>query len=154
MQVVLSSQPESLVVPDGLESVIRTVLNKTAEVYDLSPQTEVSILFTDNATIHSLNRDYRGKDMPTDVLSFALNEGDEPTIIDGPPENLLGDIIISLEKAAEQAAEYGHSLEREVAFLTLHGLLHLLGYDHETEDDRAEMRQEEEAVLGLLGIGR
>ncbi|MDF2501375.1 MAG: metalloprotease ybeY, partial [Anaerosporomusa subterranea] len=134
--------------------VIRTVLNKTAEVYDLSPQTEVSVLFTDNATIHSLNRDYRGKDMPTDVLSFALNEGDEPMIIDGPPENLLGDIIISLEKAAEQAAEYGHSQEREVAFLTLHGLLHLLGYDHETEDDRAEMRQEEEAVLGLLGIGR
>jgi probable rRNA maturation factor len=154
MQVVLSSQPESLVVPDGLEAVIRTVLNKTAEVYDLSPQTEVSVLFTDNATIHSLNRDYRGKDMPTDVLSFALNEGDEPMIIDGPPENLLGDIIISLEKAAEQAAEYGHSQEREVAFLTLHGLLHLLGYDHETEDDRAEMRQEEEAVLGLLGIGR
>ena len=154
MQVVLSSQPESLVVPDGLEAVIRTVLNKTAEVYDLSPQTEVSVLFTDNATIHSLNRDYRGKDMPTDVLSFALNEGDEPTIIDGPPENLLGDIIISLEKAAEQAAEYGHSQEREVAFLTLHGLLHLLGYDHETEDDRAEMRKEEEAVLGLLGIGR
>lgn len=154
MQVVLSSQPESLVVPDGLEAVIRTVLNKTAEVYDLSPQTEVSVLLTDNATIHSLNRDYRGKDMPTDVLSFALNEGDEPTIIDGPPENLLGDIIISLEKAAEQAAEYGHGQEREVAFLTLHGLLHLLGYDHETEDDRTEMRQEEEAVLGLLGIRR
>lgn len=154
MEVVLSSQPELLVVPDGLESVIRTVLNKTAEVYGLSPQTEVSVLLTDNATIHSLNRDYRNKDMPTDVLSFALNEGDEPTIIDGPPENLLGDIIISLEKASEQAAEYGHSQEREVAFLTLHGLLHLLGYDHETDDDRAEMRQEEENVLGLLGIGR
>jgi probable rRNA maturation factor len=154
MNIVLSSQPESLVVPDGLEAVIRTVLNKTAEVYDLTSQTEVSVLFADNATIHSLNRDYRGKDMPTDVLSFALNEGDEPAVIDGPTENLLGDIIISLEKATEQAAEYGHSQEREVAFLCLHGLLHLLGYDHETEADRAEMRREEEAVLSLLGIGR
>jgi probable rRNA maturation factor len=154
MEIVLSSQPESLIIPDGLEAVIRTILDKTAEVYDLSPQTEVSILLTDNETIHSLNRDYRGKDMPTDVLSFALNEGDEPVIVDGPTEELLGDIIISLEKAAEQAVEYGHSQEREVAFLTLHGLLHLLGYDHETEEDKTEMRREEEHVLGLLGIGR
>jgi rRNA maturation RNase YbeY len=114
MEIVLSSQPESLIIPDGLEAVIRTTLDKTAEVYDLSPQTEVSILLTDNETIHSLNRDYRGKDMPTDELSFALNEGDEPVIVDGPTEELLGDIIISLEKAVEQAAEYGHSPEREV----------------------------------------
>lgn len=154
MEIRLSRQPESLVVSDTLESVIHTVLNKTAEVYDLTPQTEVSVLLTDNATIHSLNCQYRGKDMPTDVLSFALDEGDEPAIIDGPPENLLGDIIISLEKATEQAAEYGHSQEREVAFLTLHGLLHLLGYDHETEADKAEMRKEEDDVLSLLGISR
>lgn len=154
MEIRLSRQPESLAISDVLESVIRTVLNKTAEIYDITPQTEVSILLTDNATIRSLNSQYRGKNMSTDVLSFALNEGDEPSIIDGPPENLLGDIIISLEKAAEQAEEYGHSQEREVAFLTLHGLLHLLGYDHETEDDKAEMRREEEYVLSLLGISR
>ena len=154
MQVVFSSQPETLTVPGDLEKVINHVLIKAAEVYEISPQTEVSVLLTDNETIHVINREYRGKDMPTDVLSFALNEGDEPEILDGPPETLLGDIIISLEKASEQAAEYGHSQEREVAFLALHGLLHLLGYDHETEAEKALMRQEEEHVLGLLGLSR
>lgn len=154
MEIVLSSQPESLVVPANLESAITAVLTKAAQVYGLPPQTEVSVLLTDNATIRMLNSEYRGKDTPTDVLSFALSEGEEPEIIDGPEQNLLGDIIISIEKAAEQAAEYGHSEEREIAFLTLHGILHLLGYDHETDEDRSEMRQEEENILHLLGIGR
>lgn len=154
MNSIISKQPESLSVPEGMETVIRTVLDKVAEVYGLSPQAEVSVLLTDNETIHVLNKDYRDKDMPTDVLSFALNEGEEPGIIDGPAEELLGDIIISIERAAEQAVEYGHSLERETAFLTLHGMLHLLGYDHETEEERHEMRQEENHVLAILGIGR
>lgn len=154
MNVLISYQPESLVVPDGFETVVGNVLAKAASVYGLTTQTEVSVLFTDNDTIQALNRDYRGKDMPTDVLSFALNEGEEPTIIDGSPASLLGDIVISLEKVAEQAALYGHSQEREIAFLCLHGVLHLLGYDHETEADKNEMRREEDAVLALLGIGR
>ena len=154
MEIVLSSQPESLPIPPGIEDIIRTVLAKTADIYELSSEIEVSVLLTDNETIHILNREYRGKDMPTDVLSFALNEGEEPAIVDGPKQTLLGDIVISLDKADEQAIEYGHSQEREVAFLALHGLLHLLGYDHETQVDRAEMRQEEDHVLSLLGIGR
>lgn len=154
MNIIVSKQPESLCVPEGFETVIRTVLAKAAEVYGLSPHAEVSVLFTDNETIHVLNKDYRDKDMPTDVLSFALSEGEEPSIIDGPEEDLLGDIIISVERAAEQAVEYGHSQEREVAFLVLHGMLHLLGYDHETEEERQEMRQEENHILALLGIGR
>ena len=154
MEIVLSRQPESLNISENLEPAIRSVLNKAAEVYGLSPQVEVSVLLTDNATIRMLNSEYRGKDMPTDVLSFALSEGEEPEIIEGPQQNLLGDIIISVEKAAEQAAEYGHSEEREIAFLTVHGMLHLLGYDHETQEERAQMRQEEEHILQLLGIGR
>lgn len=137
-----------------LEEILTAVLKKTAELYDVDARTEVSVVLVDDRYIKALNRDYRGRDYATDVLSFALNEGDEPEIIDGSPENLLGDIIISLETAARQAHDYGHSLEREIAFLTVHGMLHLLGYDHEMEEERREMRQEEEFVLGKLGITR
>ena len=133
---------------------MRKVLGKTAELYGLSEGVEVGVTFLDDAAIQELNRDYRDKDRPTDVLSFALNEGDEPKIIDAPEEELLGDILISLETTARQAEEYGHSLERELAYLTVHGMLHLLGYDHEEPADQAEMRLEEEAVLAALGIVR
>ena len=88
------------------------MLEKTAQIYDIEPHTEVSLVLSDDSYIHQLNRQYRGKDCPTDVLSFALNEGEEPEVIDGPEENLLGDIIISIETAVRQAQEYGHSLER------------------------------------------
>ncbi len=138
----------------ALEQTVAAVINKTAEVYGLAANDEVSIVLCDDPYIHALNRDYRGKDQPTDVLSFALNEGEAEQIIDGPAENLLGDIIISLDTAACQAEEYGHSLEREIAYLTVHGMLHLLGYDHEEEADKCEMRTEEEHILELLGIKR
>lgn len=137
-----------------MEQIVRSVLQKTAEVYDISVQTEVSVVLGNDQYIHELNRQYRGKDCPTDVLSFALNEGEEPEVIDAPGEVLLGDIIISIETASRQAEEYGHSLERELAYLTVHGILHLLGYDHMTEEEKSEMREEEEYVLSLLGIHR
>lgn len=137
-----------------MEQIVKSVLNKAAEVYGIEPYTEVSVVLADDEYIHQLNHQYRGKDCPTDVLSFALNEGEEPEIIDGPKVVLLGDIIISLETAARQAEEYGHSLERELAYLTVHGILHLLGYDHMIEDEKKEMRQEEEHILSLLGITR
>ena len=143
-----------MTVTPQLEEILTSVLKKTSELYDLEAQSEVSVVLVDDRYIRQLNREYRDNDYATDVLSFALNEGDEPQIIDGSPENLLGDIIISLETAVRQANEYGHSLEREVAFLTVHGMLHLLGYDHEEEADRQEMRREEEFVLGKLGITR
>lgn len=130
------------------------VLKKTAEVYEIEPNAEVSLVLADDEYIRNLNKQYRGKDCATDVLSFALNEGDEPDIVDGPAEVLLGDIVISLETATRQAAEFGHTLERELAFLTVHGMLHLLGYDHETPEEQQEMRAEEEHVLTLLGISR
>lgn len=122
-------------------------------LYELE-RAEVSVTLTNNAYIKELNAQYRNKDTATDVLSFALNEGDEPEIQGGAAVNLLGDIIISLERAKEQAQEYGHSMEREVAFLTVHGMLHLLGYDHIEESDRQEMRREEEFVLSHLEIFR
>ncbi len=137
-----------------MEQIVISVLQKTAEVYQIAPHTEVSVVLGNDEYIHGLNRQYRDKDCPTDVLSFALNEGDEPDIVDGPEEVLLGDIIISIETATRQAEEYAHSLERELAYLTIHGMMHLLGYDHMTEEDKEEMRQEEEHVLSLLGIHR
>lgn len=137
-----------------MEQTLTSVLLKTAEVHNINSSAEVSVVFADDSYIHELNLEYRGKDCPTDVLSFALDEGEEPDIVDGPEETLLGDIIISLETAARQAEEYNHSLDRELSFLTVHGMLHLLGYDHEEELDRQEMRHQEEYILSLLGIHR
>ena len=114
----------------------------------------MSITLTDDEHIRSINRDYRGIDRPTDVISFALNESEEPEMIGGPEVNVLGDIIMSLERAAEQAQEYGHSYEREVAFLTVHSMLHLLGYDHIEAEERAEMEEEQRVVMEALGIPR
>lgn len=143
-----------MIVTPQMEQIVIAVLNKAAEAYGIEPHTEVSLVLADDEYIRVLNRQYRDKDCSTDVLSFALNEGDEPLMIDGPEEVLLGDIIISLETATRQAEEYGHSLERELAYLTVHGILHLLGYDHMTEEDKKEMRKEEEYVLSFLGITR
>ncbi|MGL5514018.1 MAG: rRNA maturation RNase YbeY [Sporomusa sp.] len=140
--------------------MVTQVLNKAADVYGLERQAEVSVVLADDEYIRQLNRQYRGKDMPTDVLSFAMNEqgadDSEPDITDAPNdlEILLGDIIISLETTARQAKEFSHSLERELAYLTIHGMLHLLGYDHEEQQDKLEMRKEEEHVLSLLGSTR
>jgi probable rRNA maturation factor len=121
---------------------------------------EVGVLVADDAELHRLNRDYRGVDAPTDVLSFADDEQADaeahPTFV-RPPEvpRYLGDIAISYERVIAQAAEYGHSVERELAYLTVHGVLHLLGYDHERgENDAAEMRAREEAVMERLGLNR
>src|SRR5690606_21198778 len=110
--------------------------------------------------IRVLNRDYRGKDAPTDVLSFPLWEPEEVADIRAHPERyperplLVGDVVISVETAARQAEEYGHGLERELAYLCVHGMLHLLGYDHEDEAARAAMRAREEAILTELGLVR
>ncbi len=130
------------------------VLTEAARVLGVSPQAEVGVVFADDAYIRELNRDYRGIDAATDVLSFALDEGEEPAVQGGPAEALLGDIVISLETAERQAAEFGHGLEREMAYLTVHGMLHLVGYDHEEESAKAEMRRQEEKILAALGIVR
>lgn len=135
------------------ERVIERVCEEAALVYALGPNAEISILLCHNDYIHKLNKQYRNIDRPTDVLSFALNEGDEDGY-DGPDTALLGDIVISLEKVDEQAKEYGHSFERELAYLTIHGMLHILGYDHQTPEEKAEMRKEEEFVLQRLGYVR
>jgi probable rRNA maturation factor len=120
---------------------------------------EVSVLVTDDATLHQLNRDYRNVDAPTDVLSFAEDEESDgaPMTFVRPPDapRYLGDLAISYERVVAQAAEYGHSRARELAFLTVHGTLHLLGYDHERSDaDQAAMRAREEVIMQQLGLPR
>jgi probable rRNA maturation factor len=154
MEILLSYEDDSSYKNEEFEKIINKVLAKVSELYGLEENSEVSVVLVSDAYIHALNKKYRDKDCATDVLSFALNEGDEPEIIDGPAQNLLGDIIISIDTAKSQAEEYGHSIEREIAFLTVHGILHLLGYDHIEEADRIEMRQEEEYILTKLGINR
>ncbi len=115
---------------------------------------EVSVTLVDDAEIRALNNEHRGIDRVTDVLSFPL--GDENGFETNPETGaiLLGDIVISLERAAEQAREYGHSLRREVAFLITHSLFHLLGYDHEEKDEEKVMFEKQERVLEILNITR
>ncbi len=119
-------------------------------------QSEVSVTFVTNEMIRDINREYRGKDQPTDVISFAMEElGEGETAIIGSTEpRMLGDIIISLDRTKEQAADYGHSFERELGFLAVHGFLHLLGYDHMTEEDEKKMFSRQEEILVSLGITR
>ena len=114
---------------------------------------ELSITLTDDKNIHALNKKYRNIDKPTDVLSFAFRESDEPQILDSEFE-ILGDIIISVERAKIQAEDFGHSFLREIIFLEVHGLLHLLGYDHIEEQDRIEMEAEQRFIMDKLRIGR
>lgn len=136
---------------DELEALIRKVLTKGAELQKVSDAAEMSVLICDGPVIHELNREYRDVDAPTDVLSFALNEGED----DVPEEeNELGDIVINLDRAVEQAAEYGHSKEREMAYLAVHGFLHILGYDHYDPEEKKEMRAAEEAILSACGLER
>ena len=153
MDIIITTDPENLAVPDGLEAAVRLAAEKVAELYGLK-NAEVSVTLTDDEHIHKLNREYRGVDRPTDVLSFALTESDEPTVEGGPETEILGDLILSVERVAAQAEEYGHSLKREAAFLTVHGMLHLLGYDHIKDEDREEMEAEQRTVMDALGISR
>lgn len=153
MEITIGREPENLDVPQEDVDVVRRAVLTVGELYGVM-DAEVSVTLTDDAHIHVLNRDYRGVDRPTDVLSFALTESEEPAIIDAPCSVVLGDLVISLERAATQAEEYGHSFLRELSFLTVHGMLHLLGYDHIEEEDRLEMEEEQRHVMDVLGIAR
>lgn len=155
MDVIISREPEDLKLEPEIEEIVRNAAEVTGPLYGVE-NGEVSITLTNNEYIHELNNKYRGLDRPTDVLSFAFadSQEDEPEIEGGLETEILGDIIISVEKAQEQAKEYGHSLKRELSFLTVHGMLHLMGYDHMDEEERLEMEEEQRYVMGKLGISR
>ena len=153
MEITIGREPENLDVPQEDVDAVRRAVLTVGELYGVM-DAEVSVTLTDDAHIHVLNRDYRSVDRPTDVLSFALTESEEPAILDAPYGVVLGDLVISLERVAAQAEEYGHSVLRELSFLTVHGMLHLLGYDHIEEEDRVEMEEEQRHVMDVLGIAR
>lgn len=159
MSVLIDNRQDKVAVDSKLEALIEQVVQKALEV-EAGDDYEVSISFVDNEDIRELNKKYRDKDSSTDVLSFPLMEFEETDEdYDNEEEyvqedRLLGDIVISLEKAKEQSADYGHSFEREVAFLTVHGVLHLLGMDHEDESQEKEMMQKQENILNMLNITR
>ncbi|MBR3121367.1 rRNA maturation RNase YbeY [Oceanobacillus profundus] len=147
---------ETNTVTSDYVDLLERLLQFAADKEGISKEAEMSVNFVDNKEIQALNRNYRGKDAPTDVISFAMQESVEGEIeIVGEDMPLaLGDIVISVDKAKEQATEYEHSYERELAFLTLHGFLHLLGYDHMNKSDEAKMFKRQEEILGAFGIER
>ncbi|MGL5531329.1 MAG: rRNA maturation RNase YbeY [Culicoidibacterales bacterium] len=140
------------------EAFITQLLEKLIELEDLTTDNlELSITLLNNAQIQVINRDYREKDQPTDVISFAFEDNEDEFPIYGLGSEIprvLGDIFISLERVREQAADYGHSFERELGFLAVHGCLHLLGYDHETQAEEVEMFAKQEAVLQAFDLQR
>ena len=153
MEIAISIEPEELCIAPEDENAVRRAIETVGRLYG-AEDAEVSVTLTNDAYIHEINRMYRGVDRPTDVISFALMESEEPEIVGGDPRDVLGDLVISLERARAQAEEYGHSYLRELSFLTVHGMLHLLGYDHMEEAERAEMEEEQRHVMKELGIGR
>ncbi|MNO62415.1 Endoribonuclease YbeY [compost metagenome] len=158
-----NNEQDKLEIGDDLIELLTSILQKAAESEGVE-EGEVALTFVDDEEIHVLNREYRGIDRPTDVLSFAMNESlDEELDIVYEVEDdeelddltdMFGDIIISVERAQAQSEEYGHSIEREIGFLFVHGFLHLLGYDHQDEASEAEMMGKQEAVLAQVGLVR
>ena len=146
MELDFNSFDESL---NGYQNVYEELLTKTLKHLDLHFDPYLSVTFVDNKFIHELNRDYRHIDRPTDVISFAFLDGDEnkDEIFQSEQMVVLGEIYISFDKAREQAIAYGHSLERELKFLFVHGLLHLLGYDHMTPEDEKIMFALQDQIL-------
>lgn len=163
LQLDWSNEQDKVDIPEAWIGRLEQLLRIAGEAEGMTAG-EVTLTFTDDEQIHQLNLDYRGIDRPTDVLSFAMQDDgvDELDIIfevesedePDPISGMLGDIIISVETAARQSEEYGHSLEREIGFLFVHGFLHLIGYDHQDESSEAEMTGKQEAVLQQAGLSR
>lgn len=141
------------------QQLVLDVLHYASDFIRLPKNSECSVVFVTNNRIQDINREYRGKDTPTDVISFALDDDKEDDAMLSQLSNSdyshhIGDIIISIDKAKEQALEYQHSFERELAFLALHGFLHLNGYDHMNADDEKEMFTLQEQILTTFGLAR
>ena len=155
LKVMIRNNQHAVKIPVGLRLLIRKCCQAVLTTEKFEKNAEVSVSFVDNNEIRRLNKIYRDKDKSTDVLSFPLGENGVYDINNETGACLLGDVVISMETAVKQARIYGHSLEREVGFLTVHSMLHLLGYDHETSAlDAAKMHEKEELILESLGVSR
>lgn len=155
LKVSISNMQKDIKIPTGIRLLIRKCCHAVLQLEDQHGSFEVSVSFLDDAQIHQLNAEYRDKDMPTDVLSFPLGENGKFDVNKETGAYMLGDIAISIPKVYSQADQFGHSIQREFAYLTVHSMLHLLGYDHEAGGIAAvRMREKEEEVLARLGLQR
>ncbi|ADV93275.1 rRNA maturation RNase YbeY [Bacillus subtilis] len=156
MSLLIDIVDETGSVSEEMLKEVENLLQFAAEREGVQDQAEVSVTIVSNDDIHQINKEYRGKDAPTDVISFALEEEGEGEIeivgAEMPP--VLGDIIISADRTREQAEEYNHSFKRELGFLAVHGFLHLLGYDHMTKEEEEEMFTKQKELLDAYGLKR
>lgn len=154
-KVIITNKQKEVKLPTGIRMIIRRACIAVLQSENFGDSAEISVTLVNNKEIHEINNEFRNIDSPTDVLSFPLGENG---VYDEDPTTglkMLGDIVISVERAVAQAEEYGHSFQREMAFLTVHSMLHLLGYDHVGGGIEAEiMREKEEAVLLQMGLTR
>lgn len=153
MELIIDDRQDKLQVSEELIEKIKDIILECLDYEGYDDDYDISLSFVDNKEIHELNKLYRGIDRPTDVLSFPMLDEELDFDIE-LEEKSLGDIVISLERAFEQSIDYNHSFEREVCFLVCHSMFHLLGYDHDTEENTKEMREKEEYILNKLSITR
>ena len=152
IRVIISNSQKEVKIPTGLRMLVRRCCNAVLRMENFQGAAEVSVTFANNEQIHELNKMHRNVDAPTDVLSFTMGEDGKYDIDPATNAKILGDIVISMEKAVEQAERFGHTLQREVGYLTAHSMLHLLGYDHEEPLEKVHMREKEELVMTQLGL--
>ena len=154
-KVSISNRQKAVKIPSGIRLLVRRSCNGVLQLEEFPHPVEISVSFVDNEEIRRINAKHRGKDSETDVLSFPLCDKGDYQACDDKGTVVLGDIVISVEKAMEQAGVFGHSLQREIAFLTVHAMLHLLGYHHEQGGlQQVHVREKEETILRQLGLPR
>lgn len=155
VKVIISNRQNVVKIPTGIRLLVRRCCNAALRLENFPEDAEVSVSFVDNDQIREMNREHRNIDAATDVLSFPLGENGIYDHNEATGAALLGDIVISMPKAVEQAELYGHSLQREIGYLTAHSMFHLLGYDHVNGGVEAvHMREKEETVMTMLGLPR
>ena len=152
IRVIISNSQKEVKIPTGLRMLVRRCCNAVLRMENFQGAAEVSVTFANNEQLDELNKMHRNVDAPTDVLSFPMGEDGKYDIDPATNAKILGDIVISMEKAVEQADRFGHTLQREVGYLTAHSMLHLLGYDHEEPLEKVHMREKEELVMTQLGL--
>ncbi|MGN1050924.1 MAG: rRNA maturation RNase YbeY [Acutalibacteraceae bacterium] len=152
IRVVITNKQKDVKIPTGLRMLVRRTCNAVLRMENFEGDAEISVTFVNNRQIQDYNKQYRNKDSVTDVLSFPMGEDGKYDIDPETGAYILGDVVISMQKAVEQAELYGHTLQREVGYLTAHSVLHLLGYDHEAPMDKVHMREKEELTMEMLGL--
>lgn len=152
IRVIITNSQKKVQIPTGLRMLVRRCCNAVLKMEKFEGAAEISVTFVDNEQIKELNTQYRDKPIETDVLSFPMGSDGKYDIDPNTGAQILGDVVISMEKALEQSELFGHSFQREVGYLTAHSVLHLLGYDHMEPLEKVHMREKEEHVMDMLGL--